>query len=82
MFSSQLKHNVGVLGLPSSELLAVLSSVKAIDLLAGTQKEAVVGAYIASIEGVFLMGVPSAAIAAFISLGVRRERLQSVPGIA
>ncbi|KZV65866.1 ABC transporter [Peniophora sp. CONT] len=81
VFASQLKHELGKLALPSAELVPVLSSVKAIVTLPVEARSGVISAYIASIQRVFLIGIPATALALIVSLLLVKNRLNKTPGV-
>ena len=77
MFSSQLRLELDKTAgnLSPDTVKAVLSSVQAIFTLPNGEKALVQNAYISAINYVFLIGVPSAALASFSALLISRRKI-------
>ncbi|KAG7090378.1 hypothetical protein E1B28_009497 [Marasmius oreades] len=81
VFAASLESRLDTLpSLSPSQIGAVRSSVEAIFSLPDPQKQEASGAYVAAIQRVWLIGVPSAALAAMVALIITRKRIRKVEG--
>ena len=77
VFHNQLvkQLHISAPDLPSEILQEVLSSIKAIFVLPSNEKEQVITAYAAAVDHVFLIGIPSAALASVAALLITRRKI-------
>ncbi|KAJ7657361.1 ABC transporter [Mycena polygramma] len=76
VFQGQLRSHLAAQNLPPALFDEVLSSVKFIFTLAQPQQSHAVGAYIAAVERVFVIGIPCGIIATLGSLMIERKKSQ------
>ncbi|KAJ7204773.1 ABC transporter [Mycena pura] len=76
VFQGQLRSRLSTLDLPPALFEEVLSSVKAIFAIPQPEQSQVVGAYVAAVERVFLIGIPCGIIATLGALLIERRKVQ------